>query len=68
MAGLVVIAAVFAVGFAIAGLFLPPGNAAIPSSLAFTMIAVVSGVVGQRLKRCSDCIDRLERIAGEHKT
>jgi hypothetical protein len=32
------------------------------------MIAVVVAVVRQRLKSCSDRIDRLERIAGEHKT
>jgi hypothetical protein len=67
MAGLVVVAVVFAVGFAIAGFFLPPGNAAIPTSLAFTMIAVVVAVLGQRLKSCSDRIDRLERLLASPK-
>ena len=60
--GIVGVALAFALGFAVAGLFLSPGNAAIRTSLAFTMMAILAGVVGRRLKSHSDRIGRLERL------
>jgi hypothetical protein len=62
MGGLVLVAVVFALGFAVAGFFLSPANAAIPTSLALTLIAILARVAGQRLKSHADRLDRLERL------
>ena len=55
-------ALIFAVGFALAGFFLAPGNAAIPTSLAFTFIAMLGINVGRSLKVQAERLAQLERL------
>jgi hypothetical protein len=51
----------FAVFFAIGGFFLPPGNAAIPTALAFAATGALGGAVARTFKHLEDRISTLER-------
>ena len=51
-----------AVGFGLAGFFLAPGNAAVPTSLAFTFIAMLGITVGRSLKVQAERLAQLERL------
>jgi hypothetical protein len=55
-------ALIFAVGLALAGFFLAPGNAAIPTSLAFTFIAMLGIAVGRSLRTQAQRLAQLERL------
>ena len=55
-------ALIIAVGLALAGFFLGPGNAAIPTSLAFTFIAMLGIAVGRSLKIQAERLAHLERL------
>jgi hypothetical protein len=55
-------ALIIAVGLALAGFFLGPGNAAIPTSLAFTFIAMLGIAVGRSLKVQAGRLAQLERV------
>ena len=54
-------ALILAVGLALAGFFLAPGNAAVPTSLAFTFIAMLGINVGRSLKVQAERLAQLER-------
>jgi hypothetical protein len=54
------LALLLAVGLALAGFFLAPGNAAIPTSLAFTFIAMLGIAVGRSLKLQARRLTQLE--------
>jgi hypothetical protein len=56
------LALLLAVGLALAGFFLGPGNAAIPTSLAFTFIAMLGIAVGRSLKLQARRLTQLERL------
>jgi hypothetical protein len=56
------LALVLAVGFAIAGFFLAPGNAAVPTSLAFTFIAMLGIAVGRSLRIQAERLAQLEHL------
>ena len=55
-------ALIFAVGLALAGFFLAPGNAAVPTSLAFTFIAMLGIAVGRSLRIQAERLAQLERL------
>jgi xanthosine utilization system XapX-like protein len=56
------LALILAVGLALAGFFLAPGNAAIPTSLAFTFIGMLGIAVGRSLKTQAERLAHLERL------
>jgi hypothetical protein len=58
-------ALIIAVGLALAGFFLGPGNAAIPTSLAFTFIAMLGITVARSLKAQAERLAQLERLLGD---
>jgi hypothetical protein len=51
----------FAVFFGIGGFFLAPGNAAIPTALAFAATGMLGGTVSRTLKHQEERISNLER-------
>jgi len=59
-----------AVFFAIAGFFLPPGNAAIPTALAFVATGVLGGTVSRTFRHQEERISNLERRLSDesHRT
>ena len=56
------LALTLAVVLALAGFFLAPGNAAVPTSLAFTFIAMLGIAVGRSLKIHAGRLAQLERL------
>jgi len=56
------VALILAIGLALAGFFLAPGNAAISTSLAFTFIAMLGIAVGRSLKLQAKRLTQLERL------
>jgi hypothetical protein len=56
------LALIFAVGLAIAGFFLAPGNAAVPASLAFTFIAMLGMAAGRSLRIQAERLAQLEHL------
>jgi hypothetical protein len=55
-------ALILALGFALAGFFLAPGNAAVPTSLAFTFIAMLGMDVARSLRIQAERLAQLERL------
>ena len=55
-------ALMFAVVLARAGFFLAPGNAAVPTSLAFTFIAMLGIAVARSLRVQAERLAQLERL------
>ena len=53
--------------FAISAFFLPPGNAAVPVSIAFVLISALANGVAVALKRQEDRIARLEQKLSEDR-
>ena len=68
--GVAAIAVGFAVLFAVGGFFLPPGNAAIPTALAFAATGVLGGAVSRTFKSQEERISNLERRLSDdsHRT
>lgn len=56
------LALIFAVGLAIAGFFLAPGNAAVPTSLAFTFVAMLGMAAGRSLRIQAERLAQLEHL------
>jgi len=56
------LALILAVGLALAGFFLAPGNAAVPTSLAFTFIAMLGMAVGRSLRIQAERLAQLEHL------
>jgi len=56
------LALMIALGLALAGFFLAPGNAAVPTSLAFTFIAMLGMAVGRSLRVQAERLAQLEHL------
>jgi len=55
-------ALILAGGLALASFFLAPGNAAVPTSLAFTFIAMLGIAAGRSLRIQAERLAQLERL------
>jgi xanthosine utilization system XapX-like protein len=60
-------ALILAIGLALAGFFLAPGNAAIPTSLAFAFIGMLGITVGRSLKVQAERLAQLERLLRDQR-
>jgi hypothetical protein len=56
-----VVATGFGFFFAVAALSLPPGNAAVPVSIAFFVLAMLGGTVAGAIQRLDHRLSRIEQ-------